>query len=135
MYADIYSVIVARLAALSVSNVDTALGDPPALPAVQPYLVQDKEIATKPTVIRELVYGVKVTVGHNDTGGAAQLEMLALLDTIRDGFAGWRPDDCVGIQGAFSVPDVRIEDFKDHGSTVYLVVLKLRVSPQTFNRT
>jgi len=134
MYTDLYEVITDRLTALGFANVDTALGDEPPLPAVQAYLAEDKEVKHDTTVIRELTYTVKVTVGHNETGGSAQQEILAMLDTHRDGFAGWRPPDLVGIQGSFSVPSIRIEDFKDHGSTVYLVFLRLRVIPGTFNR-
>lgn len=134
MYSDIYDVIGERLTELGLENVDTALGDQPPLPAVQPFFSEDKELAKKPVVIRGLTYMVKVTVGHNETPKAAQTEMLGLLDTIRDGFADWRPDDLVGVQGSFSVLSVQIADFKDHGRLEYLVFLRLRVNPKSFKR-
>ncbi len=134
MYSDIYDIITERLTALGLLNVGTALGDQPPLPATQPFLSEDKEVSLKPVVIRELTYMIKVTVGNNETAGAAQTEMLELLDLIRDGFAGWRPENLVGIQRSFSVPSVRISDFKDHGSLEYLVFLRLRVNPKSFIR-
>ncbi|HEB51574.1 MAG TPA: hypothetical protein ENI89_13285 [Desulfobulbus sp.] len=135
MYTDLFDVITDRLADLGVANVGTALGGEQPLPSVQPYLAEDKEQQTGTTVFREIVFAVKVTVGHNDNELAAQAEMLGLLDTVRDGFHGWRPPDCVGIQRGFRVPAVRLEEFRSGGSTVYLVLLQVRVIPETFKRT
>jgi len=132
MYSEVFTIITDRMAAIGLANVDTALGDEPPLPAVQVYLAKDNEVKTQTIVIRELLWGVKVTVGHNNTDGAAQAEMLTILDTIRDGFAGWLPTSCVGIQDGFRVQVVAVEDYKDHGSTVYTAVLAVRVVPDTF---
>jgi len=135
MYHDLYTVITDRLTALGLNNVATGIGDVPPLPACQVWLGEDKFITDAPAVIRELTWALQVTVGHNDTDGAAQLQMHGYLDTIRDGFSDWRPGDCVGLQGAFSVPTLRIESYKDHGSTVYLAALLIRVFPQSFVKT
>ncbi len=134
MYVDLYDVFAEQLTALGFANVGTAVGEQPALPSVQPFLSEDKEVTKENVVIREVVYILKVTVGHNETPKAAQTEMLGLLDTIRDGFAGWRPENLEGIQGSIAVPSIQLSDFKDHGNLEYLVFLRLRVIPRTFKR-
>ncbi len=134
MYVDFLEIISERLGGIGLPNVATAIGDQPPLPAAQPFLSEDKEITKETIVVRELTWIVKVTVGHNEANGQAEAQMMGLLDSIRNGFAGWRPDGLVGVQRSFSVPSVRISDFKDHGSLEYHVFLRLRVNPQSFKR-
>jgi len=135
MYAELYQAIEDRLTGLGLANVSPALGGDPPLPACQPYFIGDKAAQVNTTKFRELIFGVKVTVGHFEQPGAAQNEAMTLLDTIRAGCDKWQPENIHGLQGPVRVRDIRIEDFRDHGSTVYLVLLAVRVIPAVFQKT
>ena len=134
MYQELYEAVADRLNALLPANVAPALGADPPLPACQPYLAGDRGIKVNTTRARELTWVIKVSVGHSDLEGAAQDEIMALLDTIRDGFDNWQPDGHLGLQGPFRVKEIRIEDFQDHGNTVYLVILTVRVIPAVYEK-
>lgn len=132
MYRELYDVVVARLTALNLPNIDTALGPQPPLPAVQPYLVEDRELRKSQPIFRDVFYGIKVTVGHNETTGGAAKEMMDLLDTIRSGFDGFELDNWIGVKEPFSVVSSKIEGFTDHGSLIYVVLLRVQIIPETF---
>ena len=134
MYLEIYRIIEARVSELGPWHVAPALGDEPPYPAVQPYLHNDEDKRTGTTRFRELKWAIKITVAHDETPGAAQEQMMGILDALRDGFDQWVPDGYTGIQTGFHVDTVRIEGYRDHGETIYLMILSLRVIPQAFGQ-
>lgn len=137
MIDDLFDVISERAVALAVlGSVNPALSDRArVLPAADVWLAEDRMVADQPAEIRELVFVLRLEVAHQAAAGALQRQMHRLIDALRAGFVGWRPDDCRGIQGRFSLPLVKIQSYQDHGPAVYLVSLAVRVFPAAFART
>jgi hypothetical protein len=134
MFNEIETIIHNRLISLSLfATIGTALRcEDPKRPSVLTWLAEDKEVTDAPKPLREVSFVAKVAVNHNDVVGGAALSMNTLLDAVRTVFAGWMPDNVVGIQKGFRVPLVKITEFTDHGPTEYLVQLTVRVWPDAF---
>ncbi len=132
MYQELYDAMAARLLALGFANVGSALAAPPPLPAAQLYLHDDKEVTEDPQTFRELHWVVQLSVGSDRDGDAKVEDLHQYLDTIRDGFAGWRPAGSVGIVEPCRVSRIALAGHKDHGPTEYILSLVWRVIPAAF---
>ncbi len=132
MYQGLYTMITAKLAALGFANIGSSLDDQPPLPAVQVYMHEDKEVTQRPGAHREVTYIVQLTMGPDANDDAQVSDLHNAMDTIRDGFAGWRTET-VGITEPVSVPKITIAAHKGHGATQYMIFIVFRVIPATFH--
>lgn len=136
IYQPLYEVITARFAEIAALSVVPALSTAKRVPPLADlWLAEDREIESQPAEIRELVFVAEVEVAHQEPAGDSQQQMHGLLDAVRAQFRAWRPADCKGLRGAFSVPLIKAKSYQDHGPTVYLVSLAVRVYPGAFART
>lgn len=132
MYTAIYTIITDRLRELGFENVGTGFGRTPPLPAVQVWLGEDKLIEAQPVEWRDQLWVVQLTIAHDEVTGRAQQKAHDLVNTLRAGFYRWKPQDTRGFGGPFSVDQLKIEDYKEGGSIVYLAALSVRVYPGKF---
>lgn len=136
MYSEIQQIIEARFFSevSELVTVGTALRDKqPKRPDALVWLAEDKDVGGNPTVLRELVWMVKLSVDHEKVDGLAQTKMHEILNDARIAFAGWRPAGVVGIRGAMQVGTIRISDHKELGPTEYLMQIIHRVFPKNFS--
>lgn len=137
IYQPLFEVITARFEEIAgLASVLPAFSTSKRIaPLADLWLAEDREIESEPAEIRELVFVAEVEVAHQETPGDSQQQMHALLGAVRARFVAWRPADCKGLRGKFSVPLIKAKAYQDHGATRYLVSLAVRVFPGAFART
>ncbi len=133
MYQQMYEMITARLQEIGFTHVGSALAAPPPLSAVQVYLDEDKEITQTPQPHRQLTWVAVLTTGAGADGDADLPFLHANLDRLRQGFAGWNPEQA-GITEPCMVPKITLAGHADHKETRYGALLVFRVIPTTFNK-
>ena len=127
----LFGAIIDKIEALNVfAEVKPALnGGQLAVPSAEVWLAEDKEIPEMPSVTRDFLYCVQVTVGFQDDG-TTQAVLHPLLDSLRNDFSNWLPN-FIGVKPV-TVPLVAIAASEDHGKTTYLLHIKIRVFIDTF---
>ena len=132
MLQDLHDIIAARLATVTgLAYIGTALQDEQqARPDALIWLERDEEISDD---IRELTWGIRLSVNHSETVGAAAGSIYDLLDAVRAALVGWQPTGCKGLQNkSCHVPRIKLTAHETKGPTVYVVFLTFRVFPSAF---
>ncbi|KJS02237.1 MAG: hypothetical protein VR65_06225 [Desulfobulbaceae bacterium BRH_c16a] len=132
MLNELHDLIAARLATVAgFEYIGTALQDEQQKrPDGLIWLEDDSEVANSPG--RDLTWGVRVSVNHSDTVGAAKTTIYNLLDAFRDAFARWEP----GVKGiepkSVRVPKIKLAGHESKGPTIYTALVVFRVFPKIF---
>ncbi|MGV0961795.1 MAG: hypothetical protein ACOYB1_18375 [Limnohabitans sp.] len=132
MIQDIHDLIAARLATVTaLKYIGTALQDEQqARPDALIWLEQDDEISDD---IRELTWGIRLSVNHSETVGAAAESLYDLIDSVRTVLYGWQPAGFKGFQNkSCHVPKIKLTAHETKGPSVYTLYLTLRVFPSAF---
>jgi len=127
----LFQAILSKITAMGAfASVTPALrSDAVVYPAAEVWLAEDKQVADSPAVTRDLTYVIQITAGHREDN-AVQTVLHPLLDTLRSEFSNWLPD-FVGLMPA-TVPVIKIASHEDHGKTVYVLHIVIRVYINTF---
>lgn len=135
MLNDLHNLIAARLATIAgFEYIGTALQDEQQKrPDALIWLEDDSEVANSPG--RDLTWGIRLSVGHSETVGAAQTAIYNLLDAVRTAFAGWEPAGVAGIEPkSMRVPKIKLVGHENKKPTIYLVLVSFRVFPKVFKK-
>ena len=132
MLSDLHDIIVDRLSTIAaLAYIGTALQDEQqARPDAVVWLEEDNEITDD---IRELIWGIRLSVNHSTTVGAQGTAIYNIVDAVRAAFSGWVPTACKGIQNkTMKMPKIKLTSHETQGPTVYTATLVFRVFPAGF---
>ena len=127
----LFDAILARIVGLNLflSVVPALHPDQVPIPSAEVWLAEDKLVEDMPEKTRDLIYQVQITVGYQEDG-TVQSVLHPMLDAIRNSFSAWEPD-FIGLMPA-TVPSIKIAGHEDHGKTIYVAQILIRVFPETF---
>lgn len=135
MLNDLHDIIAARLTEINLFEyVGTALQDEPKTrPDALIWLEEDAPVVDTPGIIRQLTWGIQLSVNHSVAAGAAQTTIYNLVDAVRDAFSGWNPKSVQGIKpDTMSVAKIKLTGHESHGPTKYTALLSFQVFPKMF---